>query len=50
MVFLSFHELLPLSITHAGRHAAIASLMVGMATMSFTLNYVNTHLLAGHHH
>lgn len=96
MAFLSFHELIPLSITHAGRHAAgtawasrhtaaavtalqaacchpdacaaahalctarlqqssvllcpaVASLMCGMALMSFNLFLVNNYLLPGGH-
>jgi ZIP family zinc transporter len=37
MAFLSLHELLPLSIEHAGKNAAILCLFGGMAIMSTNL-------------
>ncbi len=37
MAFLSLHELLPLSIEHAGHKAAVTSLFIGMAIMSANL-------------
>ena len=53
MAFLSIAELLPLSIEHAGRKAAAASLFVGMACMSLLLfvadNYLG-HGEEGHGH
>jgi hypothetical protein len=49
MAFLAFNELLPLALQHAGKPAAVGSLFMGMAIMSFTLHVLNTHLLAGLH-
>ncbi|GMH37487.1 hypothetical protein BSKO_05360 [Bryopsis sp. KO-2023] len=37
MAFLSFHELLPLSIQHAGKTGSVAAVFVGMAIMSLNL-------------
>uniref|UniRef100_A0A7S0YJY1 Uncharacterized protein n=1 Tax=Polytomella parva TaxID=51329 RepID=A0A7S0YJY1_9CHLO len=48
MAFLALHELLPLSIEHAGSHAAVMCLFAGMAIMSFNL-YLLDHWL-GHKH
>jgi ZIP family zinc transporter len=50
MAFLSFHELLPLSIQHAGRTAGVTSLFVGMAIMSFNLWVLDTYVTAGMPH
>ncbi len=49
MAFLSFHELLPLAIQHAGKHAAIAALFAGMGIMSLNLHLLNTYVLQGLH-
>lgn len=49
MAFLAFHELLPLSMQHAGKHLAVGCMFAGMGLMSLTLYYLNTHLLAGMH-
>jgi ZIP family zinc transporter len=49
MAFLSFHELLPLSIQHVGKGMAICSLFVGMAFMSVNLHLLNTYVLGGLH-
>jgi ZIP family zinc transporter len=48
MAFLSFHELLPLAMEHAGRHAAIAALFAGMALMALNL-FILDHWLGGEH-
>jgi len=37
MVFISFDELLPLSLSHGEAHIAIASLFLGMLTMTIIL-------------
>lgn len=37
MVFISFDELLPISLTHGEEHIAIASLFIGMVTMTLIL-------------
>ncbi len=50
MAFLSFHELLPHAIEHAGRNTAVAALMAGMAIMSYNLWFINTYLLGGQGH
>jgi hypothetical protein len=42
MAFIAFHELLPLSIEHAGKSRAAAAMFVGMALMSFNLYFVHT--------
>ena len=34
MAFLTFHELLPLAMQHAGKGASVAAVFVGMALMS----------------
>jgi ZIP family zinc transporter len=49
MAFLAMHELLPLSLEHAGKPLAIGCLFGGMCLMSVTLHYLNTHLLADMH-
>eukprot|EP00955_Chlamydomonas_euryale_P093052 364756-Chlamydomonas_euryale.AAC.7 len=49
MAFLALSELLPLSIEHAGRKAAIASLFGGMALMSANL-YVLHEFMLPHDH
>ena len=42
MAFLAMHELLPLSIEHAGKDAAIAALFFGMALMALNLYLLDT--------
>ncbi|GBF90843.1 zinc transporter [Raphidocelis subcapitata] len=42
MAFIALHELLPLSLEHAGRGRAVAALFSGMALMSFNLYFVHT--------
>lgn len=42
MAFIAFHELLPLSMEHAGKSRAVASMFGGMALMSFNLYFVHT--------
>ncbi len=37
MVFISFDELLPLALSHGEAHLAIASLFLGMLTMTTVL-------------
>jgi ZIP family zinc transporter len=49
MAFLAFHELLPLSMQHAGKPLAVGCLFGGMGLMSVTLHYLNTHVLADLH-
>jgi ZIP family zinc transporter len=49
MAFLSFHELLPLALQHAGKPLAITCLFAGMGLMSVTLHYLNEHVLADLH-
>lgn len=49
MAFLAFHELLPLSMQHAGKPMAVGCLFGGMCLMSVTLHVLNTHVLAGLH-
>lgn len=49
MAFLAFHELLPLSIKHAGVPLATGCLFAGMGLMSVTLHTLNTHVLADLH-
>lgn len=44
MAFLALHELLPLSIEHAGRTAAVAALFAGMALMSANLTLLDVWL------
>lgn len=48
MAFLAISELMPLSIEHAGRQAAVAAFFVGMAIMSGNM-YV-LHSMMGDEH
>lgn len=49
MAFLAFHELLPLSLQHAGQSLAVACFFVGMALMSFNLHVLKTYIMPGFH-
>ncbi len=50
MAFLSLHELLPLSIEHAGQQRAVLSLFVGMAIMVANLHILDKWMEGGHAH
>lgn len=49
MAFLAFHELLPLSMEHAGKPLAVGCCFAGMGLMSLTLHSLNTYVLADLH-
>lgn len=48
MTFITFHELLPLSLQHAGTSKAVAAFFVGMMIMSLNLFFMDHWLGAGH--
>lgn len=44
MAFLTLHEMLPLAFQYAGHKVAIASVFIGMAVMSASLQFLATSL------